>query len=229
MAKKHLKRLDMPKTWQIKRKGIAYVARPKPGPHNFKLGLPLTVMLRDIMKIAKTKRDVKNILNNNEVLVDGVRRKDGNFIIGFMDSLAFPSLKEYYRVLLDKKGRISVLEIDGKDANLKICKITGKMMSRKGLQLNFYDGKNILVEKDNYKVGDSVLLEVPGSKIKESIKLEGGSLIVLIGGKHSGKSASIESIEGNNIKCKSKEEIFYTLKKYAFVVGKEKPIIKVQE
>ena len=79
MAKKHLKRLDMPKTWQIKRKGIAYVARPKPGPHNFKLGLPLTVMLRDIMKIAKTKRDVKNILNNNEVLVDGVRRKEGNF------------------------------------------------------------------------------------------------------------------------------------------------------
>ena len=229
MTRKHLKRLSMPKTWQIKRKGISYVVRPKPGAHNFKLGLSMTVMLRDIMGIAKTKKDVKAILNNNEVLVDGIRRKSDDFIIGFMDGLVFPSLKEAYRIIFNENGKIDAVKIDEKEAGIKVCKIIGKTaMKKKGLQLNLFDGKNILAAKDDYKVGDSVVIDVPGNKIKQGVKLEKGASIVLIGGKHIGKLAIVDNIEGKDIKCKGKDETFYTLKKYGFVVGKEKPIIKIQ-
>jgi len=58
---RHLSRLAMPKAWKIKRKGIKWVTRPLPGPHSFKLGLPLNVLLRDILKLSKTTKETKSI------------------------------------------------------------------------------------------------------------------------------------------------------------------------
>ena len=106
MAKKHLKRLNAPKSWKIKRKGIKFITRPNPGAHSFSLGMPINIVLREIFEYAKTTKEVKNILNNKEVLINGVRRKDHRFIVGFMDIIAIPGIKAYFRVLLDKKGKL---------------------------------------------------------------------------------------------------------------------------
>ncbi|MBW2996077.1 30S ribosomal protein S4e [Candidatus Woesearchaeota archaeon] len=228
-VEKHMSRLAMPKTWKIKRKGIKWVTRPLPGPHSPKLGVPLNVLLRDILSYARTSKEVKNILNDQEILVDGIRRKENRFITGLMDVVSIPKTKENFRILLNKKGHIIAFPIR-EDANIKPCKIKGKVVIKKSkLQLNLFDGKNILADKTEAKVGDTALIDIPSKKIKQILKLEKKALVYLIGGKHIGETGTIEDIKGNKIIYKRGKDKFETLKKYAFVIGKEKPEISLPE
>jgi small subunit ribosomal protein S4e len=223
----HLKRLYAPKSWGVKRKGIKFIVRPSPGPHSLKSSIPLTLVFRDLLKIASNLKEVRYILLNNNVLVDGIRRKDHKFPVGIFDIIEIQETKEIFRVIFDKR-KIGLLKIDKNEANLKLCKIIGKKNKGKKVQLNLYDGKNILVDKDTYKVGDTIAIEVPKNIIKNHLKLEKGNLIYLTGGKHVGVYGKVVDISGNKIKYKSSEGIFETLKEYAFVVGIDKPLISIK-
>lgn len=229
MGKGHLKRLYAPKSWQIKRKGIKFVSRPNPGPHSFRLSMPLNLIIRDLLKYAKSTKEVKRILQNKNIIIDGIRRKDHRLPVGFMDSIEFKETSNYFRVVLNKKGKIALIKIEKNEANLKLCKINGKSKVKGKTQLNLHDGKNILLDKDLYKVGDSVLITVPKQEIKQHLKLEKGAFIYLIGGKRIGEVGIAEDIIENKIKYKKDSDVFETLKKYAFVIGKEKPAIKVED
>lgn len=226
-GEKHISRLAMPKTWQTEKKGMKWITRPLPGPHPIKLGLPLNIVFRDILKYSKTNREVKNILNNQEIFVDGVRRKDPRFIIGLMDTLSIPKIENYFRVLLNKKNKLTLFPIKVAESAIKPCKIIGKKSLKKKIQLNLYDGKNILVEKTDYKVGDTLLIELPSQKIKDHFPLKKGAQIYLTGGKHTGEVGIIEDISVDKIKYKRDKSVFETAKDYAFVIGKEKPIITI--
>jgi len=225
----HLTRLSIPKSWKIKKKGIKWVTKPLPGPHKIELGLPLNIIFKDFLGFAKTNKEVKSIVNNEEVLVDGIRRKEIKFIIGLMDVITIPKIKSSFRILFNKKGYLVVKKIEDKEAKVKLAKIVGKTSVKKKIQLNLHDGKSILVEKDSYKVGDSILIEVPSQKIVDHFKLEKGSSIFLTSGKYIGSVGSLKEIEQKNIVYKSSaNEDHITLKKYAFVVGKEKPAIDIE-
>ncbi len=228
MVKKHLKRLAMPKSWKIKRGGIKFITRPSPGPHPLRLSLSLKSLLRDILKIGKTTKEVRFILNKRNILVDGIRRTDPKFPVGFMDTIEVKEAKQFFRIILDKKGKLSVINISSKESNLKPCKIINKSKVKGKTQLNLYDGRNILVEDDKYKIGDTILITIPKQEIKDYIKLEKGCFIYLIGGKHSGSTGTVEDISGNKIVYKSDNgELIETLKKYVFVLGKAKPAISI--
>ena len=224
---KHLKRYFAPKAWKIKRKGIKFIAKPSPGTHKMGMSLPLNVILRDILGYANSDREVKFILGKRNVAVDGIKRDDCRFPVGLFDVLSLKDLDEHFRVILDKKGKITLIKISKDESNLKLCKITGKSIIKGKTQLNLYDGKNIIVEKDNYKVGDSVLLTL-GKKlgIKENIGLEKGIMIYLTGGRHIGQIGKVQDIIGNRILYKTgTEDSVETLKEYAFPIGKDKPLI----
>ena len=227
MAKKHLKRLVAPKSWKIKRKGIVFVTRPKPGMHSKKNSISLNLVLRDMLKYAKTTRDVKVILSKGDVLVDGKQRKDHRFSVGVMDLIEIPKIKDCFRVLLNKKGNISLVKLKPDEAKIKLCKVVGKTIIKKGkMQVNLNDGKNILVDKNDYKTGDTLVVEVPEHKIKEHLKFEKSAFVYLSGGKHKGESGIIEEIKNSIIKVKPESgESFETSKRFAFVIGREKPII----
>jgi small subunit ribosomal protein S4e len=221
-----LKRLAIPKAWPIKRKGIKFVVRPKPGPHPLKFSLPLNIILRDILKFAKSNKEVKNILNNKTILVDGVNRKDPRFPVGLFDVIEIPDKKEQFRIITNEKGKIKVYSINKSEAGLKPCKIVGKAKIKGKTQLNLFDGKNILVDKDIYKCSDTLLISLPKQEIKKHLKLEKGMTIYLMGGKHIGEIGIVESISSKKILYKeSSGENFETLKKYAFVIGDKKSAI----
>jgi len=224
----HLKRLSMPKTWRVKRKGVKYVIKSNPGPHSLKLSMPIALIFRDLLGYAANLREVNHILHNNNVIVDGVRRKENKFPVGIFDTICVKEVKEFFRVVFDKK-KLVLLKIDEKEANLKPCKIIGKSKIGEKIQLNLYDGRNLLVEKDDYKVGDTIILELPKNNIKDHLKFEKGNLIYLIGGKHIGLSGTIQDMIGGKVKYKSGEGVFETLKKYAFVIGKDKPIVSIKK
>jgi len=226
---KHLKRHAAPKAWKIKRKGIKYVTKPSPGTHKISVSLPLNVILRDILNNAKTNREVKFILEKRDVTIDRIRRKDHRFPVGLFDVLSLNDINEHFRIILDKKGRIYFIRISEEEKAIKLCKITGKTIVKGKEQLNLFDGKNIFVKGGNYKVGDSVLLNLgKKNEIKKSVKLDKDALIYLTGGKHIGQIGKIQDIIGNRILYKTEAgNIVETSKEDVFPIGKDKPLINL--
>jgi small subunit ribosomal protein S4e len=227
MVKNHLKRIAAPNTWKINRKESKFITRANPGPHNFYRSIPLSVFIRELVKVAKTAKEAKQIVKTKDVFVDRKIRKDIHHPVGLMDVVSFPQLEENFRVLLDKKGQLTAVKTALKEAGTKLSRIESKSKISGGkTQLNLIDGRNIIVEKDTYKTGDTVQLSLPDQKITNHIKFEKDALVLLIGGSCSGSLARIEEIHQNKIILKSsKNTKFETLKKYAFVVGTDKPVL----
>lgn len=82
--KKHLKRLNAPKAWMLDKLGGVYAPRPSTGPHKLRESLPLVIFLRNRLKYALTNCEVKKIVMQRLIKVDGKVRTDPNYPAGFM-------------------------------------------------------------------------------------------------------------------------------------------------
>ncbi|NYT00876.1 MAG: 30S ribosomal protein S4e [Methanocellales archaeon] len=222
------KRLSAPTSWPITRKTNLWITRPSSGPYSKKESIPLTIALRDILKLGQNTKEIRHILNEGEILVDGFIEKDHRFPIGIFSIVSIPAIKKHYRVLLDTKGRFILHPI--KDSDIKLCKIKNKTTIRGGaVQLNLHDGSNINASND-YKTGDSVLLQLPQRKITKHLKRKPGNLAMVIGGKHSGEIGFIKEVkkvrssQPNMVKIKDEKE-FEVIEDYVFVIGTKKPEI----
>lgn len=224
MVKKHLSRLTAPTSWPIQKKGIKWITRPSPGPHPLRSCMSFNLVLKNLLKHAKTTMEVKKILHEGKVLVDKKVRKNHKFPIGVMDVLEIPETKEYFRVLYTAKGNFMLHKIPAEEANLKPLKIIGKTkLKGDKTQLNLYDGRNLIIDKDGFNVGDTIILSLEGKPtIKKQIKFGKDALVYLVEGKHKGVSGVIEDIKpvfGNpTIIVKSKNKTFETSKRFAFVI-----------
>ena len=228
MGKNHLKRLNAPRTWPINRKGTKWVTRQKPGTHKLKESMPLNLIMKHLMDYAKTTKEVKKILNNKEVLIDNIVRKDIKFPVGILDIIKIPKTKEYFLFLLNKKGKLFLNKINEKQAGIKHLKIINKKTLKKNKsQLNFYNGNNLLTEDKGYKVGDTLLIDLKDKKILKHLKLEKGATVYLTGGKYIGSIGTLEKISLSKQSKREKatfkidDKKVETLIKYIFVVDKE--------
>ncbi len=230
MVKNHIKKLTVPRSWLTDKKSNKYITKPNAGSHPFGLGVSINMLFKDMLKYCKTSKEVKSILKNKEVLVDGKRRYDHRHIIGFMDVLSIPEIKEHYVILLNKKGKLIAKEIKKKDSEIKISKIINKkILGKNKIQINMSDGRNIILKKDEYKVGNSLVLSIPKQEIKECLKLDKGAFVIIIGGKYTGSMGTVEEIKDNLVKLKSNGEDVKTIRKYIFVIGNKKPIIDISD
>lgn len=235
---RHLKRLRAPKFWKLPRKERKWVVSPRPGPHKKFESIPLLIVIRDFLKLVDTGKDAKKIIKAKEVLVDGKPRNDHKYPVGLFDVIEIPKTGEKYRVVPTHSG-LNLIEIPKKEASLKLCRINDKTMTKgKKLQLNLHDGKNILLEKtkskEGYKTGDSLLIEIPSQKIVDHLKMDKGMLGLIIGGQNIGVVATIKEViktrgrEPNKVICEKEGKKFEAIKDYVFIVGKAKPVIKIE-
>jgi len=230
----HLSRIAAPKSWSIPRKGRKWVTRTSPGPHSLESSINLSVLLKYVLNYANTNRDIKRILNNGEIKVDSKIRKDLHFPIGLMDTLSFEKINEYYRLLINKNGKFILNKISKEESTVKPYKVINKtVLGKDKIQLNLTSGKNIIINKDEFKVSDTLLIDISNNKIREHIPLKEGAVIYLIGGSkigHVGKTVSIfesRSIQPPKIIFSIGKEKHETLKEYAFVIGVDSPNITV--
>lgn len=230
----HLKRFKAPKFWRVPVKKRTWVVKPRAGPHKKFECIPLLVLVRNILNLADTGKDARKIIKAKEILIDGKPKRDPKYPVGLFDVVEIPKLKKCYRVVPVSDG-LSLIEIPKKEAKNKIYRINNKTVIRGGLlQLNLHDGKNIIVKKDVYKTGDSVFMDLTSQKILKHIKLEKGSLGIIIGGQNKGEVAKVKEVietrsrEPNKVLCEKKGKGFEAIKDYVFVVGKKKPVIKVK-
>ena len=225
----HQKRVAAPISWPITRKTYHWVVGANPGAHSTETGIPLLVVVRDILKIANNAREAKRIINEKNICIDGVIRTDYKYMVGLFDIISLPATNEYYRVLFDSKNRFKLFK---EDANAgKLCRINNKTIVRKGaVQLNLHDGTNVLASND-YKTFDTVILDTD-RKIIKHIGYKTGNLAMIVGGEHSGEIGKIKQIRkvrgsGTNMVAISNETEFETIEDYVYVIGETTPHIKV--
>jgi small subunit ribosomal protein S4e len=225
---RHQKRVAAPVSWPITRKTHHWVVGANAGSHSKEKGIPLLVIVRDMLKLANNAKEAKRIINEGNISVDGRARNDYKYMVGLFDIISIPSTNEYYRVLLDKQNRFKLYKEDSNAP--KLCRINNKTVVKKGtVQLNLHDGSNILASND-YKTFDTVLLQ--DRKIVKHIAYKPGNLAMVVGGEHSGEIGKIKQIRkvrgsGTNMVAISNEREFETIEDYVFVIGETAPEIKV--
>lgn len=210
----HLKRLASPKIYPVERKKGKFVIRGR-GPHSLKYGIPLLIVLRDVLKLCDNSKEAKKVIKSGEIKVDGKIRRDEKFNVGFMDLIEIPAMKKSYRVFPGKKH---LLFKEVKNNGKKICKITGIRNIKGGkYQITFHDGKNIISD-EKYNVGDSAILKIPDLKIEEIIEMKENVNAVIMKGNHMGRIGKIKEIKGNLVTLKSNSHEFSTIKEYLCAV-----------
>lgn len=224
----HMKRYVIPKFWPVPKKERKWVIRPGSGPHPLNFCIPLQILVKNILGYAGSSREARKIIKAGKILVDKKARLDPKFPVGLMDIIEIPETSEFFRVLLDKNGL--KLEKTGKEeAGRKLCKICGKKNLRGGVyQINLHDGRNILVKgKTPYRVGDSLLINLPEQKVLKHLRLDSGIEALIIAGANMGISGKIKEIKDRESMLKKstvtleieKGKSIETLKDYVLVGG----------
>lgn len=193
----HIKRKTIPLLWPIPRTGTKYLALPM---HNQITAVPLVIVMREILKLVKNKKELKKILNEKKIVVNAKIVKELTYPLGIFDTLAIPSIKKFYRAGLNGK-KLVLEEISEKESSIRVYKIIGKtILKSKKVQLNLSDGRNMISDK-KYNVGDFLEIDNSNNKILKEIPLKENVEVLAIKGKHIGKKGKIKEIikEGGNI------------------------------
>ncbi len=241
-----LKRKPAPRFWPIQRKEAIWIVRPSPGAHSLEKCLPLSLVLRDILRVAETRKEAKKIISQGKVFVDGkVRRKD-TFPVGLMDVISIPDINTFYRVLPSHKG-LFLNPISKKEANFKLFRVEGRTIVKNGnSQIPLHDGSNLLVKvKDSesseevvYQTFDTLKLGIPEKEVLDQLKTKKGNVAIITGGKNIGKQGKIVDIEKTEAKKRrnalvviedEKGNRYQTILDFVFSIGKANPIISLPE
>ena len=226
----HLKRIAAPRTWTILRKAKKFIAKPLPGPHNQRESLPVLAIVRDLLGYAETSSEVRQLLLHKKVLVDGRFVRNVKFPVGLFDIISFPDADEYYRLFINTKNKLYLNKVSREELQLKLVKIMGKKLVKGKRQYSFNDGRTMLSD-ENYNTSDSLLIKIPEQKVLKHLPFEVGNLVYLTAGNHVGEMGKLTDIVEERghaqVIVEGKNGKFETLKKYAFVVGKDKPEIKI--
>ncbi len=197
----------MPRSWPIPRKGRTkrYIAASS---HSVKNGIPLLFVLRDILKLAKTRKEAKHLVLGGDVKINNQVRKNEAFPIQVFDVINLEKAKKNYRLEIVNR-KFELKEISDADAKKKVVKISGKkILGKDKIQMNLEDGQNF-IGKDKFTVGDSIILNTKDKKIEKILSLKEGANIEVISGKHAGEKGKLKAIEklarGNSYVIKLKE------------------------
>lgn len=191
----HLKRQKVPKKWPIARKGTTFVVRPL---SNLSNGIPILIILRDILKVAQNRKEVKKAINSKNILLNLKPIKDEKHPALLFDVITIVPEKKNYRVELTGSGKFIVNELKDSKVDKKVSKIINKKILRgKKTQLNLSDGNNFLSDI-KCKVDDSVLVDLKNRKIEKCLPLKEKVKVIVFEGKHAGKKGVVNRIVNEN-------------------------------
>jgi small subunit ribosomal protein S4e len=241
-----LKRKPAPRFWPIHRKEAVWIVRPSSGPHSLEKCLPLSIVLRDILEVAETRKEAKKAITQGNVYVDGkVRRKD-DFPVGLMDVISMPELNKFYRVLPSHKG-LFLNPISKEEANFKLLRVEDRTIVKNGnSQIALHDGTNLLVKAENpenpskvpYETFATLKLGLPEKQVLDQLKTKKGNIAFITGGKNIGKQGKIVEIEKTEAKKRrnalvvvedEKGNRYQTILDFVFSIGEANSLISLPE
>lgn len=240
-----LKRKPAPAFWPIHRKEAPWIVKPSSGSHSLDKCLPMTLILRDILGVAQTRKEGKLILTQGKVLVDGKVRKQDDSPVGLMDVISIPEMNTYYRLMPSRKGLI-LAPISKEEANIKLVRVEDKTTVSNGIQIALHDGSNILIKvadpknpiEVTYETFDILKITYPDKQVTETLKTKEGNLAIITGGKNIGKQGKIVDIEKAEAKKQRQALVviedaqgarYQTIMDFVFSIGEAAPMINTLE
>jgi small subunit ribosomal protein S4e len=240
-----LKRKPAPRFWPIHRKELPWIVKPSSGSHSLESCLPLTLVLRDILGVAQTRKEAKMILSEGKVLVDGTIRRKDDFPVGLMDVISMPQADKYYRVMPSHKGLV-LNPISKEEANFKLIRVEDKTTVKNGVQIAFHDGSNMLVKVADikkpievaYETFDILKVTYPDKQVVSTLKTKEGNLAIITGGKNIGKQGKIVEIEKTEAKKRRQALVviedangvrYQPILDFIFSIGENEPLIGLTE
>lgn len=240
-----LKRKPAPAFWPIHRKELPWIVKPSSGSHSLEKCLPLTLVLRDILGVAQTRKEAKLILDQGSVLVDGKICKQDDIPVGLMDVISMPEMDKYYRVMPSHKGLV-LNQISKEESKIKLFRVEDKTTVHNGIQIALHDGSNILVKvadpknptEVTYETFDVIKVAYPEKQVVQTLKTKEGNIAIITGGKNIGKQGKIVEIEKTEAKKRhqalvliedSKGTRYQTILDFIFSIGETEPLITSTE
>ncbi|MFB6159897.1 MAG: 30S ribosomal protein S4e [Haloferacaceae archaeon] len=192
---RHQKRLSVPKSWPVERKEETWTVKADAGPHG-EAGVPLLVVLRDVLGYVDSRKEARYALNQGTVLVNGDAVSDEGRPIGMFDILAFAERDEYYRVFPDEGGRLALTPISADAAESRLGKVVGKRQVAGGdFQLTLHDGATLRVDGEtaaDYSPGDSLVVDNETKEVVVHFPFEEGAMVTAVDGAHAGEIGTVE-------------------------------------
>ncbi|KHJ94929.1 Ribosomal family S4e [Oesophagostomum dentatum] len=186
--RKHLKRLAAPKHWMLDKLGGVFAVRPRSGPHKLRECLPINLFLRNRLKYALNYSEVKRIMRQRVIKIDGKVRTDHKYPAGFMDVISIERTNETFRLLYDVKGRYTVHRITAAEGQFKLCKVKALHVAKGNIPfITTNDGRTIRYPDPHIKVNDTVVIDLSTNKITDFVKFEPGNLAMITGGRNVGR------------------------------------------
>lgn len=240
-----LKRKPAPAFWPIHRKDLPWVVKPQSGSHSLENCLPLTLVLRDMLGVAQTRKEGQLILAQGKVLVDGKIRKRDESPVGLMDVISMPDAGKYYRLMPSKHGLI-LAPISKEESTVKLVRVENKSTVTKGVQVALHDGSIMLVKvadpknpvEVTYNTFDILKISVPEKQVTQTLSVKEGNLAIITGGKNIGIQGKIAEIEKTEAKKRrqalvviedAKGARYQTIMEYIFSIGEAAPMINTLE
>ena len=230
---KKLKRQMAPLFWGITRKDKRFVVTVKPGAHGKNAAIPISVFLRDTIKIVTSLREAKSVIYSGKIKVDGIIRKSLHHGIGLMDVVELEGANKTYRLVPQDGTLLKPIEIDDGEKTKKFVVVKSKTTIKNGkIQLGFHDGKTLL-DETSVSVGDTCVLQIPEIKILSVIKLEKGMNCLIVKGANAGKIGKIDEIKEGTVSIPKSLDITLddrTIEipaRLVMPIGKDKPEITI--
>ena len=222
------KRMTAPDAWQISRKESKYVVSTAHGPHNGS-ALPIGIWIRDHMNLAQNTKEVKKILHDRNVVLNGNVVTDEHIGIDVFDIISFPKINKHYMILVDAKGRHTEYEISPEAAKVQLVKVANKTTLVGGKpQINLTSGANFIGD-NSYKGKDSLVIGLVGDErfvVQQHFPFAVGNMAVIIGGQHTMKTGKIveiqiqqSSLPNRVILEDANGEKFETIEDYVYMIG----------
>lgn len=185
----HQTRAQLTKKIPLARKGTKYVVRSS---SHLQSSVPVLIAVRDMLKLALTAKEVKEMIKQKSLKINGREVKDTKESINLFN--IFHAGKDYI-LTFSPLGKFSLEETKDKD---RLAKVVGKkILKGKKVQINLHDGTNIL-SNEKISVGDSVYVDQQ-NKIIKSLSIEKAKEGLVISGKYIGKKGKIRSIKPGEV------------------------------
>jgi small subunit ribosomal protein S4e len=222
---RHQKRLAVPNSWPVERKTNTFTVKAGAGPHG-EAGVPLVVLLRDVLGYVDSTKEARYALNNDSVLVNGDAISDEQRPIGMFDIVAFPERGEFFRVFPDEGGRLALTPADEDAAGSRLGRITNKVVVSGGdAQLTLHDGTNVRVDADTpYDTKDSIVIDNESKEIVAHFEYEEGALVTAVAGQHAGRIGEVDDIDvtlgsgSNTVSVADDGDGYETVEEYLVVI-----------
>lgn len=184
--------------------------RPSTGPHKLRECLPISLILRNRLKLALTRRETLMCVMRRTVKVDGKVRTDINFPAGFMDVVSIDKAGKHYRLLYDTKGRFVLHKVDAAEAGFKLCRVVRAARANKATigsnptmtgqasaipYITTHDARTIRFADPAIKVNDTVKVNIATGKVVGHIKFETGNTVMCVRGHNIGRIGTIVNVE----------------------------------